>query len=113
MRRFRASSSSSWPFCKDANDRDRFTDRLPLLLREDATRLSIIKPIRYGTREKNTMKVTRRLLMIAAAVAAFSAPAIAFAQNPVNLGVAIPAATHGFTGGIVWWANEAKKELEK
>jgi ribose transport system substrate-binding protein len=27
--------------------------------------------------------------------------------------VAIPAATHGFTGGIVWWANEAKKELEK
>jgi ribose transport system substrate-binding protein len=59
------------------------------------------------------MKVTRRLLMIAAAVAAFSVPAIAFAQNPVNLGVAIPAATHGFTGGIVWWANEAKKELEK
>ncbi len=59
------------------------------------------------------MKITRRLLVIAAAVAAFSAPAIAFAQNPVNLGVAIPAATHGFTGGIVWWANEAKKELEK
>ena len=24
-----------------------------------------------------------------------------------------PTATHGFTGGIVWWANEAKKELEK
>ena len=27
--------------------------------------------------------------------------------------MAIPAATHGFTGGIVWWAGEAKKELEK
>jgi len=33
--------------------------------------------------------------------------------NKVNLGVSIPTATHGFTGGIVWWANEAKKELEK
>jgi ribose transport system substrate-binding protein len=46
-------------------------------------------------------------------VAILSAPAIAFAQNQVNLGVAIPAATHGFTAGIVWWANQAKKELEK
>jgi len=35
------------------------------------------------------------------------------AQNKVNLGVSIPAATHGFTAGIVWWANEAKKDLEK
>jgi ribose transport system substrate-binding protein len=34
------------------------------------------------------------------------------AQDKVNLGVSIPAATHGFTAGIVWWANEAKKELE-
>ena len=33
--------------------------------------------------------------------------------DKVNLGVAIPAATHSFTAGIVWWANEAKKELEK
>ena len=37
----------------------------------------------------------------------------AFAQNKVVLGVAIPAATHGFTGGIVFWANQAKKDLEK
>lgn len=34
------------------------------------------------------------------------------AGQPVTLGVAIPTATHGFTGGIVWWANQAKKELE-
>jgi ribose transport system substrate-binding protein len=46
-------------------------------------------------------------------VAALGAPAVAAADTPVNLGVAIPAATHGFTAGIVWWANEAKKELEK
>ncbi|MFX5142102.1 hypothetical protein ABTC48_20690, partial [Acinetobacter baumannii] len=33
--------------------------------------------------------------------------------DAVKLGVSIPAATHGFTGGIVWWANQAKAELEK
>jgi len=49
--------------------------------------------------------------MIALALAASSVGALA--QNKVNLGVAIPAATHSFTAGIVWWANEAKKELEK
>ncbi|WP_371857256.1 substrate-binding domain-containing protein [Duganella callida] len=36
----------------------------------------------------------------------------AVAAEKVTLGVAIPTATHGFTGGIVWWANQAKKELE-
>ena len=39
--------------------------------------------------------------------------ASAIAADKVTLGVAIPTATHGFTGGIVWWANEAKKELEQ
>lgn len=38
---------------------------------------------------------------------------VAFAADAVKLGVSIPAATHGFTGGIVWWANQAKAELEK
>jgi len=60
------------------------------------------------------MKFAVRLLAIAATAAgALSFASGAFAQNKVTLGVAIPAATHGFTGGIVWWANEAKKELEK
>lgn len=53
-----------------------------------------------------------RRLFVASAVLALAAPGVALAQEKVNLGVAIPAATHGFTGGIVWWANEAKKELE-
>ncbi|MBS0448682.1 MAG: substrate-binding domain-containing protein [Proteobacteria bacterium] len=57
------------------------------------------------------MKFSRRLFALAAVAAAFALPA--HAQHQVNLGVAIPAATHGFTAGIVWWANEAKKELEK
>ncbi|RQH07111.1 substrate-binding domain-containing protein [Paraburkholderia dinghuensis] len=37
----------------------------------------------------------------------------AHADDKVILGVAIPTADHGFTGGIVWWANKAKSDLEK
>jgi ribose transport system substrate-binding protein len=57
--------------------------------------------------------VTRRTL---AALAVFATTVVvlgpAAAAEKVNLGVSIPAATHSFTAGIVWWANEAKKELE-
>ena len=55
----------------------------------------------------------RRMLALAAASAALVAVPRAFAQRKVNLGVSIPSADHGFTGGVVWWANEARKELEK
>jgi ribose transport system substrate-binding protein len=59
--------------------------------------------------------ITRRLALGATAIAAALAMAPAMAQNKekVIVGVAIPAATHGFTGGIVYWANQAKKDLEK
>jgi ribose transport system substrate-binding protein len=59
------------------------------------------------------MKVAARLFAFVATAVLFVAPTDAMAQNKVNLGVSIPAATHGFTAGIVWWANAAKKELEK
>jgi ribose transport system substrate-binding protein len=58
--------------------------------------------------------IFRKLAIGASAVAALITASGALAQDKqVNLGVAIPAATHGFTGGIVWWANQAKKDLEK
>jgi ribose transport system substrate-binding protein len=57
------------------------------------------------------MKGIQRRIVLALALAATSFGASA--QEKVNLGVSIPTATHGFTGGIVWWANEAKKDLEK
>lgn len=58
--------------------------------------------------------VLRRLAVGASAVAAMALSTGAAAQDKkVHVGVAIPAATHGFTGGIVWWANQAKKDLEK
>jgi ribose transport system substrate-binding protein len=34
-------------------------------------------------------------------------------EKKLNLGVSVPAATHGWTGGVVFWANQAKKDLEK
>jgi ribose transport system substrate-binding protein len=37
----------------------------------------------------------------------------AWAQKAVVMGVSIPAATHGWTGGVVYWANRTKAELEK
>ncbi|CAO3358327.1 substrate-binding domain-containing protein [Azospirillum palustre] len=64
-------------------------------------------------------RYTRRLVLgagvaMAATVALGSGlGGVAFAADTVKLGVSIPAATHGFTGGIVWWANQAKAELEK
>lgn len=64
-------------------------------------------------------RYTRRMVLgtglaMAATVALGGAlGGVAFAADTVKLGVSIPAATHGFTGGIVWWANQAKAELEK
>ena len=61
------------------------------------------------------MKIRSRLLALGfAAAAGLGLATAAQAQaDKVNLGVAIPAATHSFTAGIVFWANEAKKDLEK
>ena len=57
-------------------------------------------------------RFTRRIALTAVAAAAFaSLPALA--ADKVNLGVSIPAATHSFMGGINYWANQAKKDLEK
>ena len=66
-------------------------------------------------RTKSDHLTRRRLLaggVALAALSALSAPP-ARADDAVNLGVSIPTATHGFTAGIVWWANKAKKDLEQ
>ena len=58
--------------------------------------------------------MSRRLILAAALTTSLSVVhAQAQPQAPVNIGVAIPAADHGFTAGIVWWAQQAKKELEQ
>lgn len=55
--------------------------------------------------------ISRRLTLTAIAAASFALPALA--ADPVHVGVSIPAATHSFMGGINYWANQAKKDLEK
>ena len=55
---------------------------------------------------------TRRSLMLAATAAGLAFAATSAAAEPVHLGVSIPAATHSFMGGINYWANQAKKDLE-
>jgi len=56
----------------------------------------------------------RRILFRAAiALAAALAGGTVVAQNKMTMGVSIPAATHGWTGGVVYWANRTKGELEK
>lgn len=63
--------------------------------------------------------VTRRLVIAGTAALAAAGgvrPGGALAQQTqgqVNLGVAIPTATHSFTAAIVWWSNKAKADLEK
>ena len=54
----------------------------------------------------------RHILKISVAAAALAFGAGIAAAEPVNLGVSIPAATHSFMGGINYWANQAKKDLE-
>ena len=62
------------------------------------------------------MTLATRRLALAGALATLAQPRGVLAQGaapgPVNLGVAIPSATHSFTAAIVWWANKAKAELE-
>jgi len=65
-------------------------------------------------KETSMTKMNRRLALGATALAAMLATAPAWAQAKKEvLGVSIPAATHSFMAGIVYWANEAKKDLEK
>lgn len=34
------------------------------------------------------------------------------AEQKIKIGISIPAADHGWTGGVVYWANQAKKAIE-
>ncbi|XHS76571.1 substrate-binding domain-containing protein [Burkholderiaceae bacterium UC74_6] len=54
--------------------------------------------------------LNRRLILALALTSSFGVQA---QTANLKLGVAIPAADHGFTAGIVYWANQAKKDLEK
>ncbi len=54
------------------------------------------------------------LTLIAALGAALpAAPAAEPAGKKLTIGISVPSATHGWTGGVVWSANRAKRMLEQ
>ncbi|MCW5654810.1 ABC transporter substrate-binding protein [Hydrogenophaga sp.] len=55
----------------------------------------------------------RRLFTLTALALGSLLASPAFAQNKPVIGVSVPAATHGWTGGVVYWANRTKDEIEK
>jgi len=57
------------------------------------------------------MKLKTKVLATAVAIG-LTLPASAMAVESVTIGVSIPAATHGWTGGLNFHAREAKKRLE-
>ena len=59
-----------------------------------------------------TSSITRRFALTVVAAASFAALPV-LAADEVNLGVSIPAATHSFMGGVNYWADQAKIDLEK
>ncbi|HEV2603853.1 MAG TPA: ABC transporter substrate-binding protein [Microvirga sp.] len=59
------------------------------------------------------MKQATLKLALAAGLATGLATSAIAQQKNVTIGVSIPAATHGWTGGVVYHAQEAAKALEK
>ncbi|MEJ2359779.1 MAG: substrate-binding domain-containing protein, partial [Deinococcales bacterium] len=47
------------------------------------------------------------------AILALGLTTMAFAQDKAVIGVSIPAADHGWTAGVVYWANQTKAQVEK
>lgn len=52
------------------------------------------------------------LLVVALLVALLAVPAVVSAQQ-VTIGVSIPAATHGWTGGVNYWARVTQQRLQE
>jgi len=59
------------------------------------------------------MKATVLKIAVAAGLMAGVATGAMAQQKNVTIGVSIPAATHGWTGGVVYHAQETAKLLEK
>ena len=55
----------------------------------------------------------KRLILVAVAVMFLFGVTSAFAADKIKIGVSIPSADHGWTGGIVWWSNKAIADWKK
>lgn len=56
------------------------------------------------------MKKLLGTLIIVAFVMAIGLPGTSLAADKIKIGISIPSADHGWTGGIVWWAQKAVEE---
>jgi ribose transport system substrate-binding protein len=54
----------------------------------------------------------KRYLLVALALLIVQIPTVASAQAKVKVGISIPTADHGWTGGINWWAQKAIKDWQ-
>ena len=55
----------------------------------------------------------KHVAMLALLLAVIAAGGCGKDDRPVKIGVSIPAATHGWTGGVVWNAEQAKAQIER
>lgn len=52
------------------------------------------------------------LLLVVVMLLTLACNGMVFAAEKIKIGVSIPSADHGWTGGIVWWAEQAIKDWE-
>lgn len=57
------------------------------------------------------MKLQQWLKQAAATVALSTVPFFALGEDDFHIGVSVPSADHGWTAGLLWWANKAADEL--
>ena len=60
------------------------------------------------------MKFFRMTAALACAAALFAAAGCGKKQDDgkIKVAISIPSADHGWTGGVVWWAEQVKREME-
>lgn len=56
------------------------------------------------------MKRFAKLSLLVLVIMGLLLPVNAFAAEKVKIGISIPSADHGWTGGIVWWAQKAVED---
>lgn len=57
--------------------------------------------------------MVKRFVSLAVILVFIFSLSTAFAADKMKVGVSIPSADHGWTGGIVWWAKKAIDDLQK
>ena len=57
-------------------------------------------------------KIVTQLMIILMTGAFLFSGTMVFAAQKIKVGVSVPAADHGWTAGLLWWAKKAVKDIE-